>query len=157
MSDPSEQMYHLWKYQDMTDTSLRLRFLVCRQLELAISGMFPHCQVLPFGSAINGLGTCSSDQDMTLLFDELKKNKRNRLVFQAKSALYGGDRAQVRLTRRVSRLTRPCCRSRGTARSSPASSSPSSPAVRTSRRSCTPGSLSSSTNTPWLVWSATSP
>ena len=102
MSDPSEQMYHLWKYQDMTDTSLRLRFLVCRQLELAISGMFPHCQVLPFGSAINGLGTCSSDQDMTLLFDELKKNKRNRLVFQAKSALYGGDRAQVRLTRRVS-------------------------------------------------------
>ena len=25
MSDPSEQMYHLWKYNDMTDTSLRIR------------------------------------------------------------------------------------------------------------------------------------
>ena len=58
--------------------------------------MFPHCQVLPFGSAINGFGTCSSDQDMILCFDELKQNKRNRLVFQAKSALFGGDRAQVR-------------------------------------------------------------
>ena len=25
MSDPSEQMYHLWKYNNMTDTSLRIR------------------------------------------------------------------------------------------------------------------------------------
>ena len=25
MSDPSEQIYHLWKYNDMTDTSLRIR------------------------------------------------------------------------------------------------------------------------------------
>ena len=25
MSDPSEQMFHLWKYNDMTDTSLRIR------------------------------------------------------------------------------------------------------------------------------------
>ena len=25
MADPSEQMYHLWKYNDMTDTSLRIR------------------------------------------------------------------------------------------------------------------------------------
>ena len=33
---------------------------------------------------------------MILCFDELKQNKRNRLVFQAKSALFGGDRAQVR-------------------------------------------------------------
>ena len=115
MSDPSEQMFHLWKYNEMTDTSLKIRwvrfslsltsnhcllfsisrFLVCRQVELAISGMFPFSQVLPFGSAINGFGTCSSDQDMVLLFDDHNQTKRNRLVFQAKSAMYGGDRAQV--------------------------------------------------------------
>ena len=71
------------------------RFLVCRQVELAISGMFPFSQVLPFGSAINGFGTCSSDQDMVLLLEDLNITKKNRLVFQAKSAIYGGDRAQV--------------------------------------------------------------
>ena len=49
----SDQMYHMWKLHTMTDTSLRLRFLVCRQVELAISGLFPRAQVLPFGSAVN--------------------------------------------------------------------------------------------------------
>ena len=57
--------------------------------------MFPFSQVLPFGSAINGFGTCSSDQDMVLLLEDLNITKKNRLVFQAKSAIYGGDRAQV--------------------------------------------------------------
>ena len=97
MSDVSEQMYQLWRLTDMTDTALRLRFLVCRQLELAIAGMFPHAQVLPFGSAINGFGTCESDQDMVLDLDNPDNDRRNRsrLVFQAKGAVYGGDRAQV--------------------------------------------------------------
>ena len=49
----SDQMYHMWKLHTMTDTSLRLRFLVCRQVELAISGLFPRAQVLPVGSAVN--------------------------------------------------------------------------------------------------------
>ena len=57
--------------------------------------MFPFSQVLPFGSAINGFGTCSSDQDMVLLLEDLNITKKNRLVFQAKSAMYGGERAQV--------------------------------------------------------------
>ena len=57
--------------------------------------MFPFSQVLPFGSAINGFGTCSSDQDMVLLLEDHNLTKKNRLVFQAKSAMYGGDRAQV--------------------------------------------------------------
>ena len=95
ISDISEQMYQLWKMYNMTDTSLRLRFLVCRQVELAISGMFPHAQVLPFGSAINGFGTCSSDQDMVLDLDLDRKPDHQRLVFHAKGAVYGGDRAQV--------------------------------------------------------------
>ena len=80
MSDVSEQMYHLWKVSNMTDTSLRLRFLVCRQLELAISGMFPHAEVLPFGSAINGFGTCSSDQDMVLDLDMPRTGRDSRCV-----------------------------------------------------------------------------
>ena len=98
MSSVSEQMYHLWNMNYMTDTSLRLRFLVCRQLELAISGMFPNAQVLPFGSAINGFGTCSSDQDMILVLDKVREEQEevaDRLVFQAKGAVYGNWRDQV--------------------------------------------------------------
>jgi len=92
----SDQMFHLWKMNTMTDASLRLRFLVSRQVELAISGMFPNAQVLPFGSAINGFGSCSSDQDMILVLDNHKKEEvGSRLVFQAKGAVYGGERAQV--------------------------------------------------------------
>jgi len=98
MSCVSEQMYHLWNMNNMTDTSLRLRFLVCRQIELAISGMFPNAQVLPFGSAINGFGTCTSDQDMILVLDkvrEVPEEVADRLVFQAKGAVYGNWRDQV--------------------------------------------------------------
>eukprot|EP00092_Neocalanus_flemingeri_P005754 GFUD01006194.1.p1 GENE.GFUD01006194.1~~GFUD01006194.1.p1 ORF type:complete len:653 (-),score=224.23 GFUD01006194.1:52-2010(-) len=92
----SDQMYHVWKMQTMTDTSLRMRFLVSRQVELAISGMFPRAQVLPFGSAVNGFGSCSSDQDMILVLDNDRKEEvSSRLVFHAKGAVYGGDRAQV--------------------------------------------------------------
>merc|ERR1719500_37289 len=91
----ADQMFYMWKMNTMTDTSLRLRFLVSRQVELAISGMFPNAQVLPFGSAINGFGSCSSDQDMILLLDNHKKKVDSRLVFQAKGAVYGGERAQV--------------------------------------------------------------
>jgi len=98
MATISEQMYFLWDMNYMTDTSLRLRFLVCRQIELAISGMFPNAQVLPFGSAINGFGTCTSDQDMILVLDQVRENQNeiaNRLVFQAKGAVYGKWRDQV--------------------------------------------------------------
>lgn len=96
MIDLSEQMYQFWRLNNMTETSLRLRFLVCRQVELAISGMFPQAHVLPFGSAINGFGRSSSDQDMILLLDTQKpENVESRLVFQAKGAAFGGERAQV--------------------------------------------------------------
>jgi len=92
----ADQMFYVWKMNTMTDTSLRLRFLVSRQVELAISGMFPMAQVLPFGSSVNGFGSCSSDQDMILILDKEKREETaSRLVFQAKGAVFGGERAQV--------------------------------------------------------------
>ena len=95
----------------MTDAATRVRFLVCRQVlapprpscsrcctvqvELALAGMFPKAEILPFGSAINGFGSDGSDQDMLLLLDREQQQQDCRLVFHAKAAVYGGERAQV--------------------------------------------------------------
>ena len=38
--DPSQQMFLLWKASMMSETSNRVRYLLGRQLELAISGLF---------------------------------------------------------------------------------------------------------------------
>jgi len=94
--DVSSQMEQLWQAEAMTDVSQRSRFLVCRQIELAISGMFPFCGVLPFGSSVNSHGRHSCDLDMVLKLDsDVKEDSDNRLVFHAKGAVYGGERAQV--------------------------------------------------------------
>jgi hypothetical protein len=50
----------------------RVRFLVCRQLELALRGMFPRAAVFPFGSSVNGFGQRGGDQDMVLVLDNLQ-------------------------------------------------------------------------------------
>jgi len=42
---------------------------VCRQLELALRGMFPRAAVFPFGSSVNGFGQKGGDQDMVLVLD----------------------------------------------------------------------------------------
>ena len=66
------------------------------QIELALSGMFPFSSVLPFGSSVNSHGRHCCDLDMLLKLDggtALKED--SRLVFHAKGAVYGGERAQV--------------------------------------------------------------
>lgn len=95
--DISKQMFLISKSSLMTETSTRLRYLVARQVELAISGLFPRAKVLPFGSSVNGFGTNSSDQDMFLMLDPPREEKEDscRLVFHAKGGVFGDDRAQV--------------------------------------------------------------
>jgi len=96
MSSVSDQILELWRMSSMTEHSSRLRFLVGRQVEMALSGMFPRAEVLPFGSSVNGFGSCSSDQDMFLVLDPPRdQDQASRLIFHAKGAVYGGDRAQV--------------------------------------------------------------
>ncbi len=74
----------------MTETSLRLRFLACEQVELSISGLFPRARVLPFGSSVNSYGTCDSDVDMVVRLDHGPaadvESSQNRLVFHAKES-----------------------------------------------------------------------
>ena len=94
--DIYRHLYHLnlkvWAlFEDvlytMTGSYLRLRSTVSIHVELAISGMFPNAQVLPFASAINRLGSCS----MILVLD---KYKRQRYQSGWCCILYWGDIAR---------------------------------------------------------------
>ena len=93
--DVSQQMFLLWRSTMMSEVSTRLRYLLGRQLELALAGLFPRAQVLPFGSSVNGFGSSSSDQDMCLVLDPPRPAEDTcRLMFHAKGGA-AGERAQV--------------------------------------------------------------
>lgn len=62
-----QQIMTLYKVNQLSDFSSRLRFLTALQMEEALSGIIYQAKVLPFGSSINGFGTMESDLDMVLL------------------------------------------------------------------------------------------
>jgi poly(A) RNA polymerase len=94
----SDQIFNLWKSHQITESNTRARFMVCRQVELTMKGMFSRAEVIPFGSSVNGFGKMLGDQDMYLSLDPLQdkdKGRESRLVFHSKSCV-SGDRAQTR-------------------------------------------------------------
>ena len=64
--DIDEQIRQYYELTKVTDIGTRLRFMACEQIELAITGMFPHAEILPFGSSVNSFGQHGSDLDMCL-------------------------------------------------------------------------------------------
>jgi poly(A) RNA polymerase len=63
----SDQILILHRATSLNDLGSRLRFLTARQIELALSGLFPQVTVLPFGSSVNGFGKTACDLDLVLL------------------------------------------------------------------------------------------
>lgn len=85
--DLSEQIQKSYECQKLTELGSRLRFFTCRQVEVALSGLFPQACVLPFGSSVNSFGRINCDLDMILeLFDVTNQDTTQRLVFQAKKS-----------------------------------------------------------------------
>ncbi|XP_064597905.1 poly(A) RNA polymerase, mitochondrial-like [Liolophura sinensis] len=82
----SHQIEILYHRNHLTDLGCRLRFFVCSKLEDMLSGLFPHCAVLPFGSTVNGFGKHDCDLDMTLslLQSEHQVGKNPNLKFMTK-------------------------------------------------------------------------
>lgn len=62
----------------LTDLESRLRFLTAGQLEMALTGMYPTVEVLPFGSSVNGFGKMGCDLDVVLTLDNMKVKCRKR-------------------------------------------------------------------------------
>jgi poly(A) RNA polymerase len=98
-----KQIYEFYEQKKMSDISSRIRFFACEQIELAISGMFPQAEVLPFGSSVNTFGQRSSDLDMFVTLDGSNsapidvetETTSSRLIFHAKGCGSGGQRVRV--------------------------------------------------------------
>ena len=76
----SQQMRALHDFYKLSNLDTRLRFLACRQLELALSGLFPQAEVVPFGSSVNTFGANTTDLDMIVNFASV----RNFFIFQSR-------------------------------------------------------------------------
>ncbi len=91
-------MLEFYRLSSMSETSSRLRFMACEQVELSISGLFPRAEVLPFGSSVNGFGTANSDLDMIVDLDpESAASGESRLLYQAKRGKSTSRRERVQL------------------------------------------------------------
>ncbi|GLV46383.1 mitochondrial poly(A) polymerase [Carabus blaptoides fortunei] len=93
----SDQMRVLHETTKLNDLGVRLRFLTARQVELAVSGMFPDAVAYPFGSSINGYGKMGCDLDLILRLHGSNEvqvpTDTSRLVYQCKAGL-GNERSQ---------------------------------------------------------------
>jgi len=50
----------------MGELGTRLRFLTARQVESSLTGAFPSCRALLFGSSVNGFGKAGCDLDLVM-------------------------------------------------------------------------------------------
>lgn len=82
----NDQILVLYRLTKLNDLGNRLRYMAGRQLEMAISGMFPNSHACLFGSSVNGFGKKGCDVDLILrLNDHHGKNEENsRLVYHTK-------------------------------------------------------------------------
>ncbi|XP_075899224.1 poly(A) RNA polymerase, mitochondrial [Nelusetta ayraudi] len=87
-----QQMVSLTEAYQLTEENTRLRFLVSSLLKNIAAAYFPECNVLPFGSSVNGFGKLGCDLDMILDLDGISGRGENKprsglsLEYQLKTA-----------------------------------------------------------------------
>uniref|UniRef100_A0A1E1XSC7 Putative polya rna polymerase mitochondrial-like protein n=1 Tax=Amblyomma sculptum TaxID=1581419 RepID=A0A1E1XSC7_AMBSC len=86
-------MMHFYETEKLSDLETRLGFMVCRQVEEFIAGLYPKGQVLPFGSLVNGFGRHHCDIDMVYCVPEATEPSGS-LYFQEKNQVIN-DRTLV--------------------------------------------------------------
>lgn len=91
-----DQMTILYRATLLNDLGTRMRFLAAKQLESALSAIFPHVQAHLFGSSVNGFGKMGCDLDFILRVrqDQYKAPPDSRLMFHTKVSL-SNERSQT--------------------------------------------------------------
>ena len=96
--DFDEQMRAYHDLTKISEVGTRLRFLACEQIELALTGMFPNVEVLPFGSSVNSYGKFNSDLDMCLKLIKESKNKgknKDKSIIHPRHLILNGNSTSV--------------------------------------------------------------
>jgi len=95
-----KQMMAVYQFHKLSGLETKLRFLACQQLELALSGLFPQAEVIPFGSSVNQFGAHTTDLDMIVNFAQVADRSNNisssRLRFHTKVDHGSGSRSLSR-------------------------------------------------------------
>ena len=60
----SDQMTVYHQSTSLSEIEQRFRWIACYQLEHIFSRIFPHLEIYPFGSSVNGCGKTGSDLDL---------------------------------------------------------------------------------------------
>ncbi|XP_068603997.1 poly(A) RNA polymerase, mitochondrial [Brachionichthys hirsutus] len=74
-----QQMTSLTEAYELTEASIRLRFLTCSLVQDVAAAFFPECTIQPFGSTVNGFGKLGCDLDMILDLDNISGREKNML------------------------------------------------------------------------------
>ncbi|KAL5275066.1 MTPAP family protein [Megaselia abdita] len=88
-----DQMGIIVSKTQLSDLSIRLRYLAAHQIEKTFKEIIPSCKAYPFGSSVNGFGKMGCDLDMILKIDNKQADTSSRLVFQVKEH-FNNERTQ---------------------------------------------------------------
>lgn len=62
----SELISYLHSTEKLSELSARMRYFFCILIKDSLSGLFPYCDVFPFGSSVNGVGKQGCDLDIMI-------------------------------------------------------------------------------------------
>ncbi|XP_054706334.1 poly(A) RNA polymerase, mitochondrial-like [Uloborus diversus] len=88
----SELIESIYLTEKLSELNTRLRYFFCLLLKDSVSGVFPYCEVLPFGSSVNGVGKHGCDLDVIIRLYPKKIDSEKELLFLSKTCV-GDTRA----------------------------------------------------------------
>ncbi|KAG8179784.1 hypothetical protein JTE90_002823 [Oedothorax gibbosus] len=92
----SELIEDLYKTEKISELDTRRRYFFCSLVKDSLSGIFPYCDVLPFGSSVNGIGRKGCDLDIMIRLYPLQNNEDSEFCFVSKICIGNVQELQKR-------------------------------------------------------------
>ncbi|GFY60625.1 poly(A) RNA polymerase, mitochondrial [Trichonephila inaurata madagascariensis] len=83
----SELIEDIYVSEKLSELDTRLRFFFCEFLKDSLRGLFPHCEALPFGSSVNGLGRHGCDLDIVIRLYPVQVTQNSEFSFLNKTCV----------------------------------------------------------------------
>ncbi|GFR29014.1 poly(A) RNA polymerase, mitochondrial [Trichonephila clavata] len=83
----SELIEDIYVSEKLSELDTRLRFFFCEFLKDSLRGLFPHCEAVPFGSSVNGLGRHGCDLDIVIRLYPVQVTQNSEFYFLNKTCV----------------------------------------------------------------------